>query len=657
MPPSGVLTPKGSGTISIRNVLLGDRRPIATIFLLSLVFEVMWFAVQNIGFQCDSPGYIQYAQGLLGGPSPEVTLWARTPGYPVLMILSGMLRPGGSFLSFLGILLVQAAMAVGMPILAYETLKPYRRRVAFFTAMVMIVSLQPFIASKLVMTEQSFKFFTVLLIFLACGAYRAPSPRAWIFGLAGTTIFLALLRPAATLFAVLVFGALLAGRPRLWKMLAGAAASLAGALFIYSLAISLLLPPVGQPNLLFYDLYMTGAASALSPDKGESRRELRQILDAFAQNIPPAWAARFPARPLASGAEDPKAWVDRLYREPNRYNYTVLREAVWQYRVTGSDLALRAKARHVIRQVMLEVYLSEPWRLIATVIRYGTSLPGGGSPQIMFNNIFSWHQVAKFSPDNGPASREFIEAVRSYYADNPAALGAIITPPDKKNFANDVDGFIRERLLGVPNPYVFYEIWTVLERQKDPFRARQLYSEVDREGIAHAPNGRWQAYQVLMEVGAQQLQRFFFGIYWIPEFEFFHNFVQCHQNPAYEPELLSGIRLFNWIKIEPNKVPLGYRNWFDYVFNSLWIVVHLGCTYFTILAAPLVMRTRSRWPVLLSLSIILSHAIPSCFIIYAQVRYVDQVLPVAIMMCGFVVVGLVDEFGRQPGRRVSGGAA
>jgi hypothetical protein len=504
------------------------------------------------------------------------------------------------------------------------------------------------------MTEQSFKFFSLLLIYLACGAYRAQSPRWWIVGLAGTLIFLALLRPAAILMAFVIYGALLVNRPQTWKLLAGAAASLAAAVFVYSFAVCLLLPPAGlyKPNetsrlqnLAFYDLYMVDDASALDPGKGERRRELREVMDAFARDLPNSWLPRLPARYFAPYAQNPKAWVEQIFREPNRYKYMMLKDAVKIYRDMGPDPALRAKARRIISRVIWEVYLYEPWRLLSMIVRYGASVPGGGSQQIMFNNIFSWHQLAKFSPDNGPASREFIETVRNYYVDNPTELAKLVIPPDNKNFATDVDGFIRERLLGVPNANLFYRIWLILEDQKDPLRARQLYTGADREGLENAPGGQWQAYQTLAKIGAAQLSWFFFGVYSLPHFEFFHSYVQCHQ--AYERELLSGMRLFDWIPIEPDKLPLGYRSWFDYVFQALWVVFHLGCTYFIILAGPFALFTRYRWPILLSATIILVHAVPTTFVVYAQHRYVDQTLPVAILLSGFVLAAIVEKIWRR----------
>lgn len=646
-----------TAAVKIRGALLGDRYPLATIVVISLLIELAWFSIQNVGFHCDSPGYIQYAQGMFGKPWPYTVLWARTVSYPLLIILSGVLWPDGSFHSFLGILLLQAVMAVGIPVLVYKIIEPYQKRVAFFTAIVMIASLQPFITSKLVMNEQAFKFFVLLLIYFACGAYRAEAPRWWIAGLGTTVIFLALLRPAAILMALVVFGALLLARPKTWKMLAAASAALAATMFVYSFAVCLLLPPIGlyKPtetprfyDLAFYDLYMTDGASALDPEKGPQRRKLREILDAFATDLPPGWVGRFPARYFGHYAKDPKAWVDQLYREPNRYKYLLLKDAVPIYRDMGPNLSVRANTSRIIPRVVREVYLREPWRLVGMIFRYGTSLPGGGLPQIMFNRLFSENQLAKFSPDNGPASREFIEKVKEFYRDYPTELAKLVTPPDNKSFVNDVDGFVRERLLGVPSPYIFYHTWIVLEQSMDPFRSRQLYADVVHEGFEHATRGKWNAYIALAHQGLIQLQRFFFQPYFLPQFDFFHSFVFCYQNTsepqsAYESELLGGLRLVDWVKIEPNKI-VGYRNWFDYLFHAIWMITHLGTAVFVILGAPFAFFSRCRWPILITAAIILAHAVPSCFFVFAQTRYIDQTLPVAILLCGFVAAGLVEVF-------------
>jgi hypothetical protein len=299
-----------------RQTLLGDYKPVTVLVVLAVVFEIAWFSIQNIGFHCDSPPYVQFAWGLFGYSLMRLILWVRTAGYPLLIAATGVVGPNATFHSFIGILILQAAMAVAMPVLIYKTLEPYSRRVAFLTALVMIISLQPFIASKMVMNEQAFKFLSVLLVYLAVKAYQSQAPRWWIVGLTATCVFLTLLRPAALLLAGVVFAALLVSRREYWKSLAAGVSTLGVSMFVYSFIVCLFLPPIGlyKPetmsrlaDLAFYDLYMHDNASGLDPRKGPRRSELHEIVQNFAVDLPAGWHGRIPVRYFAPYVNNPKS--------------------------------------------------------------------------------------------------------------------------------------------------------------------------------------------------------------------------------------------------------------------------------------------------------------------------------------------------------------
>ena len=643
-------------------------RPVATLLAISTLFEAVWFSIQNIGFHCDSPGYIDVAWSWFGGSVSQLTAWVRTIGYPLLIVLGGTVGSHSRFHSFAGILLIQAAMAVAMPALVFKTLEPFNRRLALAIAFVTIVSLQPYITSKLIMTEQAFKFLSVLLMYLAVKAYPATAPRRWAIALSGTCLFLALLRPAAVLMALIVFGALLISRRQYWKAWVAGFGVVWLGMFVNSFVTCLvLLPPGGLytantvrklTDLAFYDLYIENNAIALDPQAGPRRKELHDIIDAFAHELKSGWVGRQPPRYFAPYANDPERWVDSLYTDPNGVKYGMLKDAIGIYEDQGSDLLLRHEARKAISRAIWEAYRSDPLLLVRMIFRYGLTSTGGGGPEILANHIFSWFQVAKFSPENGPASRELVATVRSYLIDHPAAARTML-PPTAKDYTGDPDGFIRDQLLGVSNPELMYSIWTVLYDMKDPRRADKLYSDVDREGLVNgSPHGPWQAVQILIQQGDTQLYRFFFGRYL--DFDFFYNIVQCYQSsvsPKYPGELLSGMRLFSWVKIEPDREIFysrpwaNVRSWLDYVVQITWMVTHLACSLLVLIGAPFALCSRHRWPVAVGGALVLSHAVPSCFIVYAQDRYIDQILPLMLMLVGFVIAGSFEPLWRISFRR------
>src|SRR5262249_24243174 len=123
-------------------------RDLLIIAVLSACIELAWFSIQNIGYLCDSPSYMQYAWRLFREPAPTVVTWTRTPGYPLLIALTGTVGPGGYFYTFKRLLGAQALMAIAMPVLVYKTLQFYNTKVAFYGALFFIASFAPFIMSK-----------------------------------------------------------------------------------------------------------------------------------------------------------------------------------------------------------------------------------------------------------------------------------------------------------------------------------------------------------------------------------------------------------------------------------------------------------------------------------------------------------------------------
>ena len=92
--------------------------PTVWIGLFATLAVIAWFLTQHIGFTSDSVTYWLFNEYLLRKQGPGSFLFFRTPGYPLLMILSGV----SYFHSFIGLLFIQAIMAILMPILIYKTL-------------------------------------------------------------------------------------------------------------------------------------------------------------------------------------------------------------------------------------------------------------------------------------------------------------------------------------------------------------------------------------------------------------------------------------------------------------------------------------------------------------------------------------------------------
>ena len=139
-------------------------------------------------------------------------VFIRPPGYPFLMIICGVV----AFRTFAGILVLQALMAIFIPLIAYTTVARYSKAIGFAAGLLITLSLMPQIHSRAIMTEQSFIFaFVVFAYFMVRYAFER-SPRMF-WSLVATALSMALLRPSANLFGYLVIAASLLIEPRTWS--------------------------------------------------------------------------------------------------------------------------------------------------------------------------------------------------------------------------------------------------------------------------------------------------------------------------------------------------------------------------------------------------------------------------------------------------------
>jgi hypothetical protein len=79
---------------------MDQRNQQRNLLLLAIIFQVLWLAIVNIGFHCDSPAYFSYAWKLLGDPADSFALWVRGVSYPLLILASGAVGSKFSFSSF-----------------------------------------------------------------------------------------------------------------------------------------------------------------------------------------------------------------------------------------------------------------------------------------------------------------------------------------------------------------------------------------------------------------------------------------------------------------------------------------------------------------------------------------------------------------------------
>src|SRR3989442_1491146 len=138
---------------------------------------------------------MRYAKFLLGS---NQDVYFRTPGYPLLLILTGVF----TFDSFLGLMLAQLAMGVLMPLLVYRIIAMYNQRVGYYAALFSIASLVPYGFMKAVLTEELYMFALLLAMWVAARFFAIKLVR-YIYVGSIIFFFLLLIRPVAQyMFAI-----------------------------------------------------------------------------------------------------------------------------------------------------------------------------------------------------------------------------------------------------------------------------------------------------------------------------------------------------------------------------------------------------------------------------------------------------------------------
>jgi hypothetical protein len=214
------------------------------------------------------------------------------------------------FDTFYGLMLIQMAMAISMPVLIYRIVSRYSPQAGFYAAVFSIASFVPYGYSKAVLTEQPYIFGLLVAMYFASRVIR--SHRAIdVYAMAASLFVLQLVRPVAAYLFVpccLIMILLLRRASRRMVMHFCLSLLLIPVLMYLTtqarnvaignprMAVSTLNSANGTGKLLFYNVYLTGGhlnnevmrsggsldntPPFISDDVGPAARELRRTLRA-----------------------------------------------------------------------------------------------------------------------------------------------------------------------------------------------------------------------------------------------------------------------------------------------------------------------------------------------------------------------------------------
>lgn len=625
------------------------------IVTLSLLAVTVWFATQHIGYTSDSTTYLQLADYLLLRRPAASFLFFRTPGYPSILILGGV----PIFGSFVGVLFIQAVMAVTIPVLVHKTIRFYAPRAALLGAILVLLTWTPITYSKTIMTEQAFIFLLALLIYLAARFERTKSAPL-IYWIAGTLILLAAVRPSANMIGYLVLAFLLLLGWRHAKHVVAAAGLVCVASAAWSCWVALHINPSihgsllhRTSQLLFHHIYShnTPEQNYLDPENGENSRLLQEILSRFATRHVEAWAPRPPARHFAEFRDDPTAWVRHVYAHPIPPLKDIIPFAVDTIAQTEQ---LPVTSALLLHRVSMEAVKHRPTLFLSFVWRMSFSSTASFAGQQLFYHSYvsatnalgtrRMEFTRVFDMDSGPASRTILAVLREFLIDYPHFWETREPFSIFAKYAGDPERLIKESILDAPNIHTYWFMWNVYDTMRGPTETPRVFMAAALENFRKSPQA--------LAVFVDNLVTFFLG----PVATYNTGHRQIDLTTITSPywidstlpehlkhELTQGLRLvdtFDAMTSPAFTIPYGLA-WA--VLKPLLYLVILGTIAFA-------WRTEQRWLCGLLACIITYQALVVAIFGEPLTRYIDQVTPVAVLLAVLCAQAAV-QFLREPQSR------
>ncbi|MFA6449041.1 MAG: hypothetical protein WCX65_06235 [bacterium] len=256
---------------------IADRKLILAVSVAAALIVMFVFPVY---FTSDSRSYLERAMELVGGGShdPLFKSFIRPPGYPLMMLLTGVVGLG----TFKLLILVQTLMGLLIPQMIYGIGARVNRTTAIWSAMLSAVSLIPFICMKSVMTEQV-SIFLMLLGAYCFAAYLTTGKARHIYIMSLVIFLMILVRPSAKLLFVIYLGVTVMARPK-------AFIHIAASVFLTAACVALAMnignnggkAGAAYPSLtgtaLFFNVYLASQGAVQEQNGPASAELLRKTL-------------------------------------------------------------------------------------------------------------------------------------------------------------------------------------------------------------------------------------------------------------------------------------------------------------------------------------------------------------------------------------------
>lgn len=646
--------------------LVDQKNQQRNLLILAIFFQVLWLVTVNIGFHCDSPAYFSYAWKLLGAPADSFALWVRGVSYPLLILASGAVGSKFSFSSFAPLIVLQSIMGILIPIMSYKILSRVNKNFAYLVSIIIIISLQTVIASKLILTEQSYKFFSIFIIFITLEIIYKNKSFFYYLILSISSFLIVFLKPQSVILVILCYLFLFIKNNLFYKKNLYSLFIFCLLFFINSHLISLTIPPdatsksQNTPNkiadLAFFTIYMNGYLI----NNNVELKKIDSIFELYADEFNVNWLNNYPNLSIKSISTPGFNYHNYFFVSPSAEKYKNLKDIIDLYFVYGKNDLYRISSENLIANYTITAYLKD-FKLFFNYLYDYSFYRGGGSSQLLFNKLFSEYQSIKFTPNAGPATLEFSSIIKDYLLNHSLDNKGFV-PDVYFNKYKNVDNFLENHLYNIPDPQLFFNYWLIIDSVLGHANSDRLFSRVINESLTfHYPQNSLLGLNILAIKTHEQFLRFLFDPYL--NFDYFYKIVSCLANTSggagsrrWEWELTNGWRLIKVPPVIPNK-PVdetgttwfsNYHYWFinadssfDKYVGWTWVLTHYISSMIIVFLIFFGILSNLRMPILFLGIYLTSQALISSSLVFAQIRYVDSIMPLAIILAGLCLMGTI----------------
>lgn len=468
--------------------LLKRRIDLRLIFLYVTAAAISfgWVFSQAVTFNSDSITFLHYANWLTGQAEISPFWYLRTPGFPLLLILSGVTK----FNDFFGFMLIQSVISMGIIYCIYNIVKITQPKYALLISWISIATCVPFIFSTMVTCEHANIFCYLWLIYsLIALAHRKNHKYIYYAAVANICIFL--LKPSNyyVFFLSISYISVFSRQSRFYNIFRFIA--------VYGVVMLLYIGGFGLLKLSHPGLEgLSSVFQGIRAVSSQVYQEQQFKAEYGASNTKLLQAVReyYPDKKLF------------IFQESNGENYNLMTDALSRKYGYGPG-------GEILVTATIESYFANPAIFLRWINNIFNSSSNNYTGQMLFYPLMlkspyvvdneSGGKDVKIAASNGAATAEMLQHLRNYIIKREYIWSQWSPRESFANFAGRPDDLIANIFQNPTHVYHSF-IWQALDREIGPTVTSKLFLAAALEG--------YRAHPKAMMCFLDDLVSYFFGL-------------------------------------------------------------------------------------------------------------------------------------------------